>query len=287
MRPVSSLTSSRGGGAERLDQVVVRDGRLAVGGDRPLVVVLRVAADGGVDGAAGRVRVALDERVVALVDRALLELALQRRVRVLRLGDHHQAGGADVQAVHDALALGGAGGRDAVPGGGEAADHGRARPARGGVGGDADGLDDHDHVVVVVHDLHALDRLGHDLHRGGRLRHLHLEPGAPADPLGLSDHRPVDRDLPAAASSAALVREKPNMREMAASTRSPSRPSGTGRVRISGIVLTRRVCRTGASLPHASDGALSPCGRCRPGRDPGRTAARSGCRRTRWPSRPG
>ncbi len=58
--------------------------------------------------------------------------------------------------------------------------------------------------------------------------------------------------FPAAASSAALVREKPNMREMAASTRSPSRPSGTGRVRISGIVLTRRVCRTGETAPYES-----------------------------------
>lgn len=57
--------------------------------------------------------------------------------------------------------------------------------------------------------------------------------------------------FPAAASSAALVREKPNMREMAASTRSPSRPSGTGRLRISGIVLTRRVCRTAATRPTA------------------------------------
>src|SRR5688572_21778626 len=56
--------------------------------------------------------------------------------------------------------------------------------------------------------------------------------------------------FPAAASSAALVREKPNMREMAASTRSPSRPSGTGRLRISGIVLTRRVCRTGPAPPN-------------------------------------
>jgi hypothetical protein len=37
--------------------------------------------------------------------------------------------------------------------------------------------------------------------------------------------------LPSAASSAALVRENPNIRAMAASTRSPSRPSGTGRLR--------------------------------------------------------
>ena len=62
--------------------------------------------------------------------------------------------------------------------------------------GDADRLDDHDDVVVVVHDLHALDGLGDDLHRRGRLRHLDLEPGAAVHPLGLADHRAVDLDLP-------------------------------------------------------------------------------------------
>src|SRR5690349_24991736 len=73
-----------------------------------------------------------------------------------------------------------------------------------------------------------------------------------APPCTRSDFPTTDPStvtFPEAASSAALVREKPNMREMAASTRSPSRPSGTGRVRISGIVLTRRVCRTGGTGP--------------------------------------
>jgi hypothetical protein len=64
------------------------------------------------------------------------------------------------------------------------------------VRGHAHRLDDHDHVIVVVHDLHALDRLGHHLHRRGRLRHLDFEPGAAVHPLRLADHRSVDRDLP-------------------------------------------------------------------------------------------
>ena len=80
MRPVSSLMSSRRGGAERLDQVVVRDGGLALGGHGPLVVVVGVAADRGVDGAAHRVRVALDQGVVALVDDPLAELLPSARV---------------------------------------------------------------------------------------------------------------------------------------------------------------------------------------------------------------
>src|SRR4051794_5152198 len=74
-----------------------------------------------------------------------------------------------------------------------------------------------------------------------------------APPLTRSDFPTTDPStmtFPAAASSAALVLEKPNMREMAASTRSPSRPSGTGRVRISGTVLTRRVCRTGPTASY-------------------------------------
>src|SRR5690349_21734972 len=73
-----------------------------------------------------------------------------------------------------------------------------------------------------------------------------------APPCTRSDFPTTDPStvtFPEAASSAALVREKPNMREMAASTRSPSSPSGTGRVRISGIVLTRRVCRTARTAP--------------------------------------
>mgnify|MGYP006145339561 CR=1 FL=1 len=51
----------------------------------------------GVDGPAQRVGVALDQRVVGLVDGAVAEGVLQHRVGVLGLGDHHHAGGADVQ----------------------------------------------------------------------------------------------------------------------------------------------------------------------------------------------
>ena len=144
--------------------------RLAVGDDRPLVVVGGVPADRRVDGAAQRVGVALHEGVVALVDRALAELLLEQGVGPLGLGDHHQPRGADVQPVHDALALGGARGGDPVAGRREAADHGGAGPAGAGVGGHPDRLDDHHDVVVVVHDLHALDGLRHDPHRRGRRR---------------------------------------------------------------------------------------------------------------------
>ncbi len=273
----------------------MRDRRLALGGDRPLVVVVRVAADGGVDGAAGRVGVALDQRVVALVDRALLELALQGGVRALRLGDDHQAGGADVEAVHDALALGGTGRRDAVPGGGEPADDRGPGPAGAGVGGDADRLHDHDHVIVVVDDLHALDRLGDDLHGRGRLRHLDLQPGPAVHTLGLPDHRAVDRDLPRRGQLGGLRTGEAEhagdggVDTLALQAVGHGQVSDLGNcahpVEYAGRVRHRLTEARAAARTAAR--AVSPCGRCRPGPGRGRRAARSGCRRTRSPSRRG
>ena len=111
---------------------------------------------------------ALDERVVDLLDRAFLERPLEQGVGPLGLGDDHQAAGADVEPVHDALALRRAAGRDAEAGAGEPADHGRPGPAGARVRGDADRLVDHDEVVVVVHDVMPGHRLGDDLRRGRR-----------------------------------------------------------------------------------------------------------------------
>ena len=62
--------------------------------------------------------------------------------------------------MHDALPLGGAAGGDRLAHRGEAADHGRAGPARAGVGGHADRLVDHHDVVVAVDHPQAGDRLG-------------------------------------------------------------------------------------------------------------------------------
>src|SRR5690349_7725780 len=60
--------------------------------------------------------------------------------------------------------------------------------------------------------------------------------------------------LPAVARSAALVRDSPNSRAMAASTRSPSSPSGTSSVRASGAIGGRLVA-TGVPGPvHAAAG---------------------------------
>ena len=106
---------------------------------------------------------ALDDGVVALVDGALLERPLEHGVGVLGLRDDHHPGRADVETVHDALALVGAGGTHAAAGRGQPAQDGRPVPAAGGVRRDADGLVDHDDVVVLVQDREP----GHDLGRRG------------------------------------------------------------------------------------------------------------------------
>src|SRR3546814_10470652 len=89
-----------------------------------------VPPDRRIDGAGQRVRVPLHECVVGLGDGAVPEGVLEHRVGVLGLADHHHAGGADVEALHDALALGGTTGRDPITGTGQVPDHGRPGPDR-------------------------------------------------------------------------------------------------------------------------------------------------------------
>src|SRR5690606_24618008 len=156
--------------------------------------------DGGVDGARERIRMPLGDGAVALGDATLLEGAFEFGVGPLALGDHHQARGAHVEAVHDALALFGAVAGELVSGGGEPAGDGGAAPAGAGVGGDADRLVDHDDVVVGVDHPEPFDPFG----RGGadvlgRWREDHFEPGSGADALGLGRAgAAVDGDLPGA-----------------------------------------------------------------------------------------
>ena len=126
--------------AVRLERVVVRDARPAVGPHGELEVVLGVPRDRCVDRAGVRIGVALHERVVRLVDRAGAERLLEHRVRMLGLGDGHQAAGADVEPLHDALALGRAGRRDPHAGAGEVADDRRPGPPDAGCAATPTGL---------------------------------------------------------------------------------------------------------------------------------------------------
>ena len=95
-------------------------------------------------------------------------------------------GGADVEALHDPLALA----RPRSSRSGSRRRRGGRRPSGpvhpgAGVHGDADGLVDHDEGVVVVDDLDALDDLRDDRDRVDRRGDRHLEHRAAGDAVGL------------------------------------------------------------------------------------------------------
>ena len=99
-----------GGRTEGLDDVVVGDGITATLDHRELPLVTGVTANRRVNRAAQRIGQALHQRVVNLIDRALLESTLEFGVGALATSHDHQAARTHVQAVHDALTLGCAGG---------------------------------------------------------------------------------------------------------------------------------------------------------------------------------
>ncbi len=277
--------------AERLDRVVVRHRGTAARDDRPAPVAGGVPVDRRVDGAAQRVRQALDQRVVALVDGALFEGALEQGVGRLALGHDHRAGGVGVEAVHDALAFGGAAGGDRVAG---------ARavpPARWARSSRASGA-----------------RRRRWACRSPRCRRPRAGSPCPAPAAGAargadggagsvtSSHEPacMRSDLapawpststsPDAMTSAARVRESPNRRASAASRRSPSSPSGTGRLRCSAISVPRPGGRSRARGPRPRTARRRRRRRgapCRPPAGRARPAARPVRRRRRSTRRPG
>ena len=125
-----------------------------------------------------RIRKALDHGVVDLVHRAFLEGPFERGVGVFGLGDHHDAGGADVEPVDDAGALGGTRGGDPVAGTGQAAHDGGSHPAGRRVRGDPHRLVDDHKVVVVQQDLQAFHNFLHDFQGVPAVRDRHVQHGA-------------------------------------------------------------------------------------------------------------
>jgi hypothetical protein len=99
-----------------------------------------VASDGRIDRSGQRIGMPLHDGVVDLLDLALLECALECGVRALRFGDDHEAARTDIEAVHDALALGCTRGGDAEAGGGQRAEHRRAFPSEEGCAATPAGL---------------------------------------------------------------------------------------------------------------------------------------------------
>ena len=119
----------QGCGAEGFEHIVVGDGVASVFNHGELPFVAGVAADGCVNGAAQRVGQALHEGVVDLVHGAFLEGSLEFGVGAFATGYDHQAAGAHVQAVHNALALCRTGGRNRNALAHERGDDGGAVPA--------------------------------------------------------------------------------------------------------------------------------------------------------------
>ena len=202
----------------------------------------RVPVDRGVDGAGARVRVALHERVVALVDGALAERPLEHGVRPLGLGHDHEPAGADVQPVHDALPLGGAAGRHPVarPPASPPTTVGPSQPGLG-CAATPTGLS-----TTTMSSSSCTTRRPATSSRSaavgpaaGRRRRRAGRPRASCRRAAARTCRPARRPAGPrrpAARSAALVRDSPNSRASPASTRSPSSPSGHGQ----GALLSHR-----------------------------------------------
>ncbi len=243
-----------------------------------------------------------------------LELPLQRGVRALRLGHDHQTGGTDV-ASRCTMPC-----RSAAPEV-EIRYPAAARPPitvgplqPGWVRGHTDRLDDHDDVVVVVHDLHGPPRARRRSARRS-LRHLHFEPGAAVHRRHF--HHCSTVTFPAAASwrpscgrsrtcgdgvEPALALQAVGhgqVADLGNGAHPSSMPDGSDTAGPSTLSsgarepASRRPSHVRPEIPYAppcgptSSPYRSVRGPCRPGRARGRTAARSGCRRRRSPSRPG
>lgn len=147
--------------------------------------------DRRIDRARERVGMPLNHRVIDLLDRALLEGALEVRVGGLGLGDDHQAARADVEPVHHALTLGRTAGRDPEAGGRQRTHHRRPLPTEGGMGRNTGRLVDHDDVVIIEDDPEFGHRDRNDL-RTFRGLPFDLEPAPTAQPVGLVEGHAVE-----------------------------------------------------------------------------------------------
>ena len=227
MRPVSSFTSTRLAARNASSGVVVGHAGTAPGDHREPAVPRRVPGDRRVDGATQRVRVPLHEGVVPLVHRALPERPLEHRVGGLALGHHHEPGGARVQPVHDALPLGSTEVAMVCPAASRPSS--TVGPDQPGVGCAATpaGLS----TTTMSASSCTIDSPGTGsgaragvVGGAGSVTSSHSPAGTRSD---LAAWRPATRTLPLVTRSAAVSRDSPNMRASAASSRSPSRPSGT------------------------------------------------------------
>ena len=133
-----------------LDGLVVGACRAPAGVHGHLLAVARVPRDGGVDGSGFRSDHAHGHGQIFFLELAVLQLFGEPLVRRLGLGDHHQAGGVEVQAVHDAGPQFAADAADVGAPGQQGVDQGAVGMARPRVDGQARRLVHHDQVLVLV-----------------------------------------------------------------------------------------------------------------------------------------
>ena len=240
------------GADEGVQRVVVGDAGPAGRGDGHLVLRAGVPPDGRVDGADERVRVALHQRVVRLVDRTGAEGALQPGVGELALGHHHQPRGADVEPLDDALPLRHArrwrSGSRRPPGGparsGRSSRHSGGRPRR-----------------PACRPPRCRRRRRRSSGRAPSSAAPPRSAARPASPRasrprgpGRTWRRPRRPPAPRRrpTRSATRLRDSPSIRATAASTRSPSSPSGTSSTRAS-LTERPRPASTGPGAPITQD----------------------------------
>ena len=159
-----------------------------------------MAVDRLVDGALGPVGSAPDEGQIAASQgtgaAVVGELGCQRPVGAVGLGDHHEAGGVLVEAMHDARADHSADPGKAGAAMGDEGVYQGARPvAGGGMHDQAAGLVDHDDLVVFENHV---QRDGFALRLGGfRGRHGNDDHVADVDAMTrIADRAAADRHFP-------------------------------------------------------------------------------------------
>ncbi len=175
--------------------LVARAGRSSSGHHGLARGLARRTADRGVDHPARRLGHAPDEGRVASLDPAVPERGDERGVRRRRQGHHQEAGGVPVEPMDDAGAVGLADLRQLRVSGQQPVDQGALALTSTRVHDQPGRLVDHDHVGVLVDDVHGDAGVRSRWGLGGKLPEVDGQRLSRGDALPSGgDHRPVDPD---------------------------------------------------------------------------------------------
>ena len=133
-----------------LKGLIVGAGGAAAGVHGHPLAVARVSGDGGVDGSRIRRDHSHGNGEVLLAELSVLELFGEPLVRRLRLGRHHQAGGVEVEPVHDARPQLAADAADVGTPCQQSVDQGAVGVPRAGMDRESRRFVHHDQVLVLI-----------------------------------------------------------------------------------------------------------------------------------------